>query len=216
VRRSFAVSEVPVHEVLWCSLECTPPCQGGGRGFKSRQDRGKAATWRPQDGRLGSSVHGRVAQSAEHTPEKRGVTGSTPVPATIKSPGNRAFTRRALLSLPSPCHTRATPCHKVPRCGAACHLVPHGAVVSPMERRLIGAMARGLKGKGQGRSPASISGAECTAFVSCLLMPPGTNRAGRQVGVAPRCLTEKPLRRVSRHSLTFLVHRINISTNGKV
>ncbi|MCU1360861.1 MAG: hypothetical protein JWN99_2150, partial [Ilumatobacteraceae bacterium] len=25
---------------------------------------------------------GRVAQSAEHTPEKRGVTGSTPVPAT--------------------------------------------------------------------------------------------------------------------------------------
>ena len=26
--------------------------------------------------------HGRVAQSAEHTPEKRGVTGSTPVPAT--------------------------------------------------------------------------------------------------------------------------------------
>ena len=26
-------------EVLWCSLECTPPCQGGGREFKSRQDR---------------------------------------------------------------------------------------------------------------------------------------------------------------------------------
>jgi hypothetical protein len=24
---------------LWCSLECTPPCQGGGRGFKSRQVR---------------------------------------------------------------------------------------------------------------------------------------------------------------------------------
>ena len=22
---------------LWCSSECTPPCQGGGRGFKSRQ-----------------------------------------------------------------------------------------------------------------------------------------------------------------------------------
>ena len=25
--------------VLWSSLECSPPCQGGGRGFKSRQDR---------------------------------------------------------------------------------------------------------------------------------------------------------------------------------
>jgi hypothetical protein len=24
---------------LWCSSECTPPCQGGGRGFKSRQVR---------------------------------------------------------------------------------------------------------------------------------------------------------------------------------
>src|SRR5664280_837200 len=26
-------------EDLWCSSECTPPCQGGGRGFKSRQVR---------------------------------------------------------------------------------------------------------------------------------------------------------------------------------
>jgi hypothetical protein len=26
-------------EVPWCSLECTPPCQGGGREFKSRRDR---------------------------------------------------------------------------------------------------------------------------------------------------------------------------------
>jgi 8-oxo-dGTP diphosphatase len=25
--------------VLWSSSECSPPCQGGGRGFKSRQDR---------------------------------------------------------------------------------------------------------------------------------------------------------------------------------
>ncbi len=32
---------------------------------------------------FGRLLHGRVAQSAEHTPEKRGVTGSTPVPATI-------------------------------------------------------------------------------------------------------------------------------------
>ncbi|MEY3656334.1 MAG: hypothetical protein RL114_692, partial [Actinomycetota bacterium] len=28
-------------------------------------------------------LHGRVAQLAEHTPEKRGVTGSTPVSTTI-------------------------------------------------------------------------------------------------------------------------------------
>src|ERR1700728_2420236 len=26
-------------EDLWCSLECTPACQAGGRGFKSRQVR---------------------------------------------------------------------------------------------------------------------------------------------------------------------------------
>ena len=25
--------------VPWCSLECTPACQAGGRGFKSRRDR---------------------------------------------------------------------------------------------------------------------------------------------------------------------------------
>ena len=27
------------HRDLWCSLECTPACQAGGRGFKSRQVR---------------------------------------------------------------------------------------------------------------------------------------------------------------------------------
>ena len=45
---------------LWCSSECTPPCQGGGRGFKSRQVRCQAPT--PPTGgrslvtRSGSSV----------------------------------------------------------------------------------------------------------------------------------------------------------------
>ena len=29
-------------EDLWCSLECTPACQAGGRGFKSRQVRHQA------------------------------------------------------------------------------------------------------------------------------------------------------------------------------
>src|SRR5664280_2479221 len=56
---------------LWCSLECTPACQAGGRGFKSRQVR-----------HLGSPRRGRVAQLVERAPEKREVTGSTPVPTT--------------------------------------------------------------------------------------------------------------------------------------
>ena len=63
---------------LWCSLECTPPCQGGGRGFKSRQVRHSGIpSWDPE--------RGRVAQLVERAPEKREVTGSTPVPTTRKS-----------------------------------------------------------------------------------------------------------------------------------
>ncbi|CAL2056409.1 hypothetical protein GPN2_10523 [Streptomyces murinus] len=37
-----ATSQVPRNLVLWSSLECSPPCQGGGRGFKSRQDRSRS------------------------------------------------------------------------------------------------------------------------------------------------------------------------------
>ena len=56
-------------------LEFTPACQAGGRGFESRRDR--QCMWgNPQ-------AHGRVAQSAERPPEKRKVTGSTPVSTTI-------------------------------------------------------------------------------------------------------------------------------------
>jgi hypothetical protein len=44
---------------LWCSLECTPPCQGGGRGFKSRQVRPPGSIG-PSDDRVWSP--GRVAQ----------------------------------------------------------------------------------------------------------------------------------------------------------
>jgi hypothetical protein len=47
-------------------LECTPACQAGGRGFKSRQ------------------VRGRIAQLVERAPEKREVRGSTPRPTTGK------------------------------------------------------------------------------------------------------------------------------------
>ena len=85
-----------VNLVLWCSLECTPPCQGGGRGFKSRQDRVGART-----------PHGRVAQSAEHAPEKRGVTGSTPVPATSEALVAVLRSARASSASRCSCHTRA-------------------------------------------------------------------------------------------------------------
>ena len=64
---------------LWCSSECTPPCQGGGRGFKSRQVRRQVPA-RPRA--VGTWLPGRVAQLVERAPEKREVTGSTPVPTT--------------------------------------------------------------------------------------------------------------------------------------
>src|SRR5438105_9853562 len=66
--------------VLWCSLECTPACQAGGRGFKSRQDR---------------TTHGRVAQLVERAPEKREVRGSTPRPTTTKVLVRRGVASRA-------------------------------------------------------------------------------------------------------------------------
>ena len=91
--------------VLWCSLECTPACQAGGRGFKSRQDRcfrsGPRVT--PAVADLANQIpsapfapaiqepeHGRVAQLAERAPEKREVTGSMPVPTTRNSQLERA------------------------------------------------------------------------------------------------------------------------------
>ena len=42
--------------VLWCSLECTPACQAGGRGFKSRQDRQSRRLLGTGGTRSGSSV----------------------------------------------------------------------------------------------------------------------------------------------------------------
>jgi hypothetical protein len=64
---------------LWCSQECTPPCQGGGRGFKSRQVRRRVPARLLAEG---TRLPGRVAQLVERAPEKREVTGSTPVPTT--------------------------------------------------------------------------------------------------------------------------------------
>ena len=72
-------------------MECTPACQAGGRGFKSRQ------------------VRGRIAQSVERAPEKREVTGSTPVPTTEKGPGYRAFLAVRGPVGASPTGRRATP-----------------------------------------------------------------------------------------------------------
>src|SRR3954452_4058532 len=87
-RRDAVRGRVATRKVLWSSLECTPPCQGGGRGFKSRQDRSGVTPAAAREakptggGGAVSARHGRIAQLAEHAPEKRGVTGSTPVPAT--------------------------------------------------------------------------------------------------------------------------------------
>ena len=66
-------------------LEFTPACQAGGRGFESRRDRsglplGSLAAYMV---RIPFHVAlGRVAQLAERPPEKRKVTGSTPVSTT--------------------------------------------------------------------------------------------------------------------------------------
>jgi hypothetical protein len=80
---------------LWCSSECTPPCQGGGRGFKSRQVRHRAPT---RLRAVGARLPGRVAQLVERAPEKREVTGSTPVPTT----GSASSERVVLVCLQCP------------------------------------------------------------------------------------------------------------------
>ncbi len=54
-------------------MECTPACQAGGRGFKSRQ------------------VRGRIAQLVERAPEKREVVGSMPTPTTRESPSSEGL-----------------------------------------------------------------------------------------------------------------------------
>src|SRR5664280_1885860 len=81
---------------LWCSLECTPACQAGGRGFKSRQVR-----------HLGPPRRGRVAQLVERAPEKREVTGSTPVPTTEEVTGQGVADLATSEPTGSPCHTPA-------------------------------------------------------------------------------------------------------------
>ena len=70
LRVGFAIQpiEFPA-EVLWCSLECTPPCQGGGREFKSSQDRFTQSKRIMAKAEM--RIGGRVAQLAERPPEKR-------------------------------------------------------------------------------------------------------------------------------------------------
>src|SRR3546814_5110623 len=46
--------------VPWCSLECTPACQAGGRGFKSRRDRHTRSPHKIAN----ATGRGRVAQLA--------------------------------------------------------------------------------------------------------------------------------------------------------
>ena len=54
--RSATHQSAPRNLVLWSSLECSPPCQGGGRGFKSRQDRSREARPASRQGRGPSSM----------------------------------------------------------------------------------------------------------------------------------------------------------------
>ncbi len=54
----------PRNLVLWSSLECSPPCQGGGRGFKSRQDRVKERAPHPSRVRGPSHAHHAAALRA--------------------------------------------------------------------------------------------------------------------------------------------------------
>ena len=75
----------------------------------------------PGAGAAASVSQGRVAQSAEHAPEKRGVTGSTPVPATPKPPapgrglrrvarlGRRSFRRPTRTSCATPARHGVAP-----------------------------------------------------------------------------------------------------------
>ncbi len=88
-------------EDLWCSSECTPPCQGGGRGFKSRQVRSTPE----RVTRLG-----RVAQLVERAPEKREVTGSTPVSTTIAVVSWKFFPGTTLFILARPRPGAREPC----------------------------------------------------------------------------------------------------------
>ena len=60
-------------------------CQAGGRGFESRRDRSGLPYGSLAAYVVRNSLHialGRVAQLAERPPEKRKVTGSTPVSTT--------------------------------------------------------------------------------------------------------------------------------------
>src|SRR3546814_16304003 len=55
--------------VPWCRLECTPACQDGARGFKSRRDRHTRSPHKIAN----DKGRGRVAQLAERPPEMRQV-----------------------------------------------------------------------------------------------------------------------------------------------
>src|ERR1700733_9648974 len=100
------------HRDLWCSLECTPACQAGGRGFKSRQ------------------VRGRIAQLVERAPEKREVTGSTPVPTTDKD-----LVAPAAVVAPSARTDRAAPAiaHRRAVIGSRARLFRAGVAIATSE-----------------------------------------------------------------------------------
>ena len=82
-------------------LEFTPACQAGGRGFESRRDRSGLPLGSLVAYMVRNPFHialGRVAQLAERPPEKRKVTGSTPVSTTTSAFGRlMSFSTSAFL-----------------------------------------------------------------------------------------------------------------------
>jgi hypothetical protein len=105
--RSTAQHQVPRNLVLWSSLECSPPCQGGGRGFKSRQDRSRERGPHPATDAGLSHVTPTAAQRAR---------------AIAPGPSSCALARRqggtaVLTAPPSPGTQRAGPLTPCPPSG---------------------------------------------------------------------------------------------------
>ena len=110
-------------QVPWSSLECSPPCQGGGRGFKSRRDRSARRTpVSPREAGVTGSRGGRgahrIAEENRHpgrfSPARPGRAGSGTLSATSTRAGSSVGTsvrlktgRSAVRPRPCPPSTRA-------------------------------------------------------------------------------------------------------------
>ena len=107
----------PRNLVLWSSLECSPPCQGGGRGFKSRQDRSEVRRARIPSRDAGPSSCSATTPSLDHPVKAEAAPAAQPQSGTSKSRQDRSChtdarhpPRTPALSLPVPPDTpRSSP-----------------------------------------------------------------------------------------------------------